>query len=109
MDGNGAQKAKEDKPPQAKDVTKNNPPGTKGVKGKPIQKIRYKKINPRKKAEKQTRTIVVAVPTKSEEIKDAGTTAKKKKRKTKGAPEDRLLGSTQGECSGPWEGSMRGS
>jgi hypothetical protein len=76
VDGNEVQETKRDKPPQAKDVTKADPPGTRGAKGKPIQKVKYKKINPRKKAGKQTRTIVVTVPAESEEIKDAGTTAK---------------------------------
>jgi hypothetical protein len=83
MDGNEAQEAKEDKLPQAKDVTKNDPPGTKEVKGKRTQKTRHKKINPRKRAGKQTRTIVITVPTKSEEIKDAGTTAKRKRGRPK--------------------------
>jgi hypothetical protein len=79
VDKKGAQATKEDEPPRARGVTKNDPPGTREVKGKSVQKIKHKKINPRKKAGKQTRTIVVTVPEKSEEIRDAGTIARRKR------------------------------
>jgi hypothetical protein len=98
MNGNEAQKAKEDKPP-----------GHKRSQGETDSENQVQEDKPSKKGGE-------ADPYRSrygshEERGNKGcrNTRETKKRKTKEAPEDRLLGSTQGECSGPWEGSMRGS
>jgi hypothetical protein len=52
--GSEAQETGADETPQAEGVTEADPPGAKEVKRKPNQKVRYKKIRPRKKAGKQT-------------------------------------------------------
>jgi hypothetical protein len=76
-----AQGTKADEPPRAEDIPKDKPSGKKEIKGKPTQKVKHKKINSRKKAGKQARTIIVTVPAKSEEIKDVKATAKRKRRR----------------------------
>jgi hypothetical protein len=65
--GSGVQETGATITPEARSVMEADPPGAKEVKGKPSQKVRYKKIRPRKKAGKKTRAIVVTVPTESEE------------------------------------------
>jgi hypothetical protein len=60
-----SQETEADEPPRAGDITKDNPSSRKEVKDKPVQKVKHKKIKPRKKAGKQTRTIIVTVPAKS--------------------------------------------
>jgi hypothetical protein len=104
MDGNEAQKTKGDEAPQAKDITKDDPLSTKGAKEKPTQKIWYKKVNPRKKAGKQSRTIIVTVPTKSEEIKDAGTTAKRKRERPRKLQRTNSSDPCKGSVLDPGEG-----
>jgi hypothetical protein len=104
-----ATETKADEPPRAEDVPRDNPPSKKEVQGKPAQKVRHKKINSRKKVGKQACTIIVTVPTKSEEIKDVGATAKRRRgrpKKTPGTnPSDPRKGSVldpgKGVCADP--------
>jgi hypothetical protein len=58
-----------------------DPPNTEGIReeGKPNKKVRYKKIQPRKKAIRQIRPIIVPVPAEDEEIRDVGATARRKR------------------------------
>jgi hypothetical protein len=104
MDGNEAQKTEGDKAPQAKNVTKDSPPSKKEAKEKPTQKIKYKKVNPRKKAGRQTRTIIVTVPTKNEEIKDVGTTAKRRRGRPRQLQKTNSSDPCKGSVLDPGEG-----
>ncbi len=98
--------------PGTRSVTEADPPAAKEVKGKPGQKVRHKKIRPRKKAGKQTRTIVVTVLTEGEEIRDAGATMKRKRgrprRPKKANSPDPHKGSVldyeEGVCADPGKG-----
>ncbi len=109
MNEEEATETKADEPPRAEDVPRDNPPSKKEVQGKPAQKVRHKKINSRKKVGKQACTIIVTVPTKSEEIKDVGATAKRRRgrpKKTPGTnPSDPRKGSVldpgKGVCADP--------
>jgi hypothetical protein len=102
------QEAKADEPLQAGNITEDNPSSKREVKGKSVQKVKHKKINPRKKAGKQTRTIIVTVPAKSEEVKDVGATAKRKRGRPKKIQGADSSDPRKGGCSVPWKGSVRG-
>ncbi len=97
---------------QPKNVAKDNPPGREEVKGRLVQKVKHKKINPRKKAGKQTSTIVVKIPAKSEEVKDVGAAVRRKRGRPKKVlgmnPLDPRKGSVpypgKGVCADPRSG-----
>jgi hypothetical protein len=106
--GSGVQETGANITPEARSVTEADPLGAKEVKGKPSQKVRYKKIRPRKKAGKQIRAIVVTVPTESEEIRDAGVAVKRrretKKPKKANSPDPHkgsVLDYEEGVCADP--------
>jgi hypothetical protein len=110
--GNEAQEAETNKAPQARGATKANLPDTEETKGKPNRKVRYKKIQPRKKASRQTRAIVVTIPTESEEIKDVGAIAKRKRGRPKKPKKENFLDPHKGSvpnygeevCADPGKG-----
>ncbi len=104
VDEKEAQETKANEPLQAGDITKDNPSSKKEVKEKPVQKIKHKKIKPRKKARKQTRTIVVTVPAKSEEIKDVRATAKRKRGRPKKIQGTDSSDPRKGSVLDPWKG-----
>jgi hypothetical protein len=86
------------------------PPAEEGQKG-PEMVVRCKKVISRKKAGKQTRTIVVSVPKEKEEIVDVGTRPRKRGRPRKNPgmdPPDPRKGSVsdpgKGECADPVNG-----
>jgi hypothetical protein len=71
------------KSPQAGDTLEANPQNEKGAKERLTQRVKYKKVNSRRKVRKQTRTIVVAVPKEVEEIEDVGVARRKRGRPRK--------------------------
>jgi hypothetical protein len=79
-------------------------PEGKGVTG-PV--IKCREVTSRKKAGKQTRTIIVTMPEEEAEMVDIGPRPKKKG-KTKEDSQRGSTGSAQGECLGPWKGSVCG-
>ncbi len=110
--GNEAQEAQTNKAPRASGATTASPLDTEETKGKPNQKVRYKKIQPRKEASRQTCAIVVTVPTESEEIKDVGAAAKRKRGRPKKPKEENFPDPHKGSvpnygeevCSDPGKG-----
>jgi hypothetical protein len=89
---------------QTENVPENSPQGKKGIKGKPAQKVKHKKINSRRKLGKQTRTIVITVPKEKEEIKDIGVTAKRKRGRPRKTPGMEPLDPSKGSVLDPGKG-----
>jgi hypothetical protein len=94
--------------PNAGDTREDNPQHEEGAKGRLTQKIKCKKVNSRRKAGMQTRTIVVAVPKEEEGIKDVGAARRKRGRPRKALgtepPDPRkgnVLDPEKGVCADP--------
>jgi hypothetical protein len=100
-----------DELPQARDTPGDNPQRKEKAGKKSTQKVKCKKVNSRRKAGKQTRTIVVAVPKEEEEITDTGAARRRRGRPRKALgtePPDPRKGSVldpeKGVCADPVEG-----
>ncbi len=99
------ERTKSNEPLQPKNIAEDNPPGREEVKGKLAQKVKHKKINPRKKANPYNSR---QGPREKRGSEGCRSNCETKKREAKKGPTNRLLGSMQGECSVPWEGSVCG-
>jgi hypothetical protein len=87
------------------------PQPTQGKQGRPKAAVKYKKVTSRKKAGKQTRTIVVSAPKEEEEMVDVGVRPRKRGRLRKAPdmdPPDPRKGSVpdsgEGVCADPVNG-----
>jgi hypothetical protein len=87
------------------------PQPSKGMRKEPKMAVKYKKVIFRKKAGKQTRTIIVSVPKEEEEMVDVGVRPKKRGRPRKAPgmdPPDPRKGSVpdpgKGVCADPVNG-----